>query len=99
MSMTIISMDTRIVRNNDIFMNEIDDELICLDEISGYYYGINATGKAIWEMIAEPKTVSDIICEMQKNYPDVTTLADDILKYINRLYSSNEKNRLINISS
>lgn len=93
-----ISIDTVIVRNNDLFMNEIDDELVCLDEISGNYYGLNNTGKIIWEMIGEPKSVKNIIAEMQKSYPDVPNIADDILSYLNELHSSNDKNRLITLS-
>jgi len=93
----IISKDTIIIRNNELFMSDIDDELICLDEKSGCYYGLNYIGKMIWEMIAGPLSVQKIIENLQEQYPSVLTLADEVVNYLHELYYANEKNRLIEI--
>lgn len=92
-----ISIDSVIVRNNSLFASEIGDELVCLDEISGNYYGLNCTGKFIWELLKQPTTVRCVIDQMRVEYPTIISLHEDILTYLNALYDSNDKTRLIEI--
>jgi hypothetical protein len=51
--------------------SEIGSEAVILDLKSGVYYGLNETGNQIWQWLQQPKTESEIIALVLKEY-DVT---------------------------
>ena len=44
----------------DLVSADLADEVVMLHLQSGVYYGLDAVGVRIWEMIQEPRTVSEI---------------------------------------
>jgi len=92
-----IELNSMIARNPSFFMHEIDDELICLDEESGNYIGLNQTGKEVWGMLEKPTKVQTIVDAISKRYPTINTIQDDVLEYVNSLHELKENGGLIQI--
>ena len=93
-----VELDSIVVRNNELFTASIDDELVCLDETSGNYYGLNSTGAIIWEMMKEPVSVQKIIDNVLAQYLEARdVIANDIVTYLNALYTAHENMRLVTV--
>jgi hypothetical protein len=46
--------------------NVVDDEVVVLDTIEGFYFGLNPTAAAVWQILDEPKTVREISDHLQE---------------------------------
>ena len=55
-----ISEHSTVVAVKDLVSADLADEVVMLHLQSGVYYGLDAVGVRIWEMIQEPRTVSEI---------------------------------------
>ena len=66
----IIQSDTIISRNNAFVSMLFDDELACIDESTGNYFGLNAMGRLIWELLEVPLTLQAIIDTLSSEFPE-----------------------------
>jgi hypothetical protein len=74
--------DDRFVVQQDILFEEIDDEIVMLDLDKNVYFGTNAMGKVIWEML-HGLSFGEIIDSLLSDYDvDRTTLAADVGEFL-----------------
>jgi hypothetical protein len=57
-----ISKNSIVVASPDQVSSDLSGESVILNLKSGTYFGLNEVGSCIWQLIQEPKTVSDV-CE------------------------------------
>jgi hypothetical protein len=57
-----------IFRKEALAATELDGETVLLDVDTGAYYGYDATGSWIWELIVEPRTVGDLCRALVQRY-------------------------------
>ena len=55
-----LSASTRIARTDGLVTEPMDGGIVMLDPESDRYLRLNATGKLIWEALAEPATVGEL---------------------------------------
>jgi hypothetical protein len=55
-----LTPETRIARNDGLVTSAMDGGIVMLDPDADRYLRLNATGKLIWEALAEPATVTDL---------------------------------------
>ncbi len=63
-----ISNRTKIMRNNDIFSSEIDEETVMMSIENGEYYGINSVGSYIWKLLETPRSFGSLKTELRKEF-------------------------------
>jgi hypothetical protein len=51
-----------------VVFTEIDGECVILNVASGYYFCLDDIGSKIWELIENPKKVSDIVERLREEY-------------------------------
>lgn len=51
----------RYIRSEKALATPVDDELVMFDGESGKYYGLNEVATAIWERLAQPHTVDELV--------------------------------------
>lgn len=51
----------RYVRSEKALATPVDDELVMFDAESGKYYGLNEVATAIWERLAKPHTLEELV--------------------------------------
>jgi hypothetical protein len=75
-----------IVAGGDQVSCDLAGEVAILDMKSGVYYGLNAVGALIWDLIQEPKPV-DAICEVivEEYDVDADQCARDVLTLLQEL--------------
>lgn len=83
-----IDEHTRLERNNAFKTMVMDGELACIDEETGNYFGLNPTGKIIWDLLAKPHTVGQVMTHVAKAFPDENdSIPDDIPPFVAQLAS------------
>jgi len=56
----MVTADSTIVATKEHLSSDLTGETIILNSKSGVYFGLNAVGASIWNLIQEPKTVKEI---------------------------------------
>ena len=81
-------MEQRIQRSKQVMWNVVDYEAVLLNTETGFYYGMNKTASVIWELLETPKTIEEIVQEMNKRFSvDSAVLTDDVEQIIKTLTS------------
>ncbi|MCX0404341.1 lasso peptide biosynthesis PqqD family chaperone [Clostridium perfringens] len=82
----LISLDSIVSQKEDVDVTELNKEKIMMDLDKGKYFMLNETGSAIWDTINEPKSVSEIIESIIKEYDiDRETCESTVLEYLEKL--------------
>ena len=56
------------VRSSQPLQAEVDGEIVMLDPASSKYFGLADTGARIWELLAEPRSVDDLVSALTAEY-------------------------------
>lgn len=83
----VITVNSTVCRRNDgLLVSELGKEIVMMDVESGNYIGLNETGKAIWELVAQPIQVESLIQELLKRYSiSYEECSNDTLEYLNKM--------------
>jgi hypothetical protein len=77
---------TVIVRSGAPLTAKIDDEVVMLDTRQSSYFGLDATGSAIWELLDEPRAVEELCAQLVERYEvDADTCLRDVLPFLDEL--------------
>ena len=80
------SRDTIVARRSDILEAEVDAEIVALDVEAGNCYGFNKVGSRIWNILAEPGSVGDIVSRLTAVYDvDAQTCEQQVLELLEEL--------------
>lgn len=64
----MITPSTRLVRNPSLVAAELDGETVMLSVEMSRYYGLDAVGGRVWELLAQPTTLADLCATLQREY-------------------------------
>lgn len=84
--MRSVSLESMFVRSKSTMFRDLDGEAVILDLDSGTYFGLNAVGTRIWQLIEQHgrlKAVLDELCREYDAEPD--ELERDLLELVARL--------------
>jgi hypothetical protein len=91
-----ISRETVISQIEEIVDSDIDGETVMMSIENGKYYGLDHIGSRIWELIACPIKVSDLIDTLLERFDvDRETCEKDVLKFLNEL----NEDRILQLSA
>jgi len=81
-----MNSQTIIKRTNKALASSIDDEVVMFDADAGKYYGLNSVASAVWDMLEEPLSVSEICDQLISQY-DVKKekCIDEVLSFLPEL--------------
>jgi len=60
--------DSRIQRSDEPMQAGLDDEVVMMSIEKGSYYGLDPVGAKIWELLAEPMLVSELVDQLTELY-------------------------------
>lgn len=61
-------LSKRWVRREDLITAAMDGDTLMLDAHAGVYYGLNEVGGQIWEYLAAPITIPDLVGRLAAQY-------------------------------
>ena len=70
----------------DVVFRELDGEAVLLDLVTGTYFGLNAVGTRIWQLIDAGREQADIVNVLAAEYDAATsTIAADVERLVGEL--------------
>jgi hypothetical protein len=78
--------ETEVVRNPDIRIAPVGEELVMFSVDRGKYYGLNEVGAAVWQGIESPVSVGRLCAGLQDHF-DVSPkqCLEDVSRYLEEL--------------
>ena len=85
--MPTIPDDVQLVRRDRVVANDLNDtDTVMLDVDSGTYFGVTATGRSIWDLLAEPSTPAFIVASLLEEYEvDEETCRAEVQAFLGEL--------------
>ncbi len=82
----MLTLDSVIVASNRQVSCVLNDETVIMGLADGLYYGLNSAGTRIWQLIAQPRPVKQIIEDLLGHYQvDRARLTEDVLRVLANL--------------
>ncbi len=84
-----MDLNRKITVSDTVYAQEVDDEMVLLDMTSENYFGLDAVGSDIWQLLHDGKTLQeaqDALLEMYDVDPEV--LVKDFLDFVEKLTDS-----------
>lgn len=90
-----IGLNTTLNRNDDLLHASVGaEECVMMSIEAGSYYGLNAVGSRIWELLESPKTVAQLCTQICEEFEvDEQTCEDAVVKFVDDLI----KNRIVHV--
>lgn len=60
--------DQELVRTDEYISTTLDGEEVILHRESEKYFGLNAVGTRLWELLEEPRTVDELVSIVQEDF-------------------------------
>lgn len=80
----------RWVRRADLIIAKMDGDTLMLDAHAGAYYGLDAVGGKIWEYLAVPVTIADLVERLTAEYEvETERCTRDVAALIEQLSARN----------
>ena len=82
-----IGMETTVTRDADILYAPVGaEEGVMMSVTKGLYYGVDAVGLRIWELLETPATVAEVCARLQEEFQvDAPTCDAEVLQFVNDL--------------
>ncbi len=86
----MLSADTLMVRSPRPFTAPAEDQLVMLDAEQSRYFGLDAVGRRIWELLEHPMTVDDLCARLTTEF-DVSReeCERDVQAFLQQLLDAN----------
>jgi Coenzyme PQQ synthesis protein D (PqqD) len=87
--MPVIEPATVLVHRPDLLTAVVDGETVMLDPRQGCYFGLDRGGSAIWELLAEPRSVADVCAALLERYAvSAEECRSEVLFFLHELYDA-----------
>ena len=85
-----ITSDCVVVQKPGAIVSDMNGEKVMLSVENGKYYNLGRQGGRIWELIASPVAVADLVTALTAEYEiDRETCERDVLKFLSALLREN----------
>ena len=85
-----LTTDTVIKRNPEIVHADMDDEIVMMSIEKGEYFGIDAIGSRIWEMLEGEKSIGEICAGLCASYDvDESVCRQDVIRFLENMHERN----------
>ena len=86
--MAVLSPDLLIVASDTVATADLGGESVLLDPTSGRYFGLNEVGTRIFELLSEPRSVSDLVDILVQEYEvGASRLRSDVEQFVGEMMS------------
>lgn len=84
--MPSITLDTTVARRDGLLAAELDNETVLLGVEQGAYFGLETTAQAIWQELAQPRQIAEIVAALTARYDiDQARCAAQTLAFVEQL--------------
>jgi hypothetical protein len=88
--MSEVTVDSVVCRTHEAIGSKVDEETVMMSIRNGKYYGLDAVGTRVWELVAEPVRVSSLCEQLCEEFDvEVVQCSTDVLGFLNELLREN----------
>lgn len=88
--MTDLQPGIRLTRHPDATESRLGTETVILHLGSGTYFGLDAVGTIVWDLLQDGGTPEDICMDVRKAFPDVIDpIEPDVMAFLAQLVQHN----------
>jgi hypothetical protein len=85
-----LTLATQVCRSSNLLTSEIDGEVVMMSLEQSSYYGLDVIGSRIWQLLAEPLPVSELVAKLLEEYDvDALTCQRDVLALLEQMHAQN----------
>ena len=89
-----ITIDSILVRDSEPVATTLDENVVVLSVRDGSYFDFNRVGSDIWNMLAKPRPLREILDRLAEIYEvDLGTMAPQVVAFLQKLVD----NRLVRV--
>lgn len=82
-----LTMSSLIKRSPEIVHSDMDGETVMMSIEQGEYYGIDAIGAQIWNMLEEEKSIEDICASLCEKYDvEASVCQRDVIRFLENMH-------------
>lgn len=83
-----IGLSTVVVRAAGLLTAQVDDEIVILNPLRDNYVGLDAVGRAVWDLIGEPCEVAQLCRKLGQEFDAAPgQIAADLLPFLTEIAS------------
>jgi hypothetical protein len=88
--MMSITLDTTLSRTGEILYAPVGtEEAVMMSVVAGRYYGLNAVGTRIWDLLERPMTIAELCAQLCEEFEvEAQTCEAEVLKFVNELIAN-----------
>jgi len=76
----------RLQQNADILASSLGDETVMMSLSRNNYYGLDEVGSRIWELLAQPQTLTQLCTALQQEFAvDAETCQQEVTVFVQQL--------------
>lgn len=84
------TLPTKVKISDDVLFQEVAGDTVLLNMESEYYFGLNATGTRVWELLSQDESPESVFQVLKQEYKtDETQLRTDLAQLIAHLAAKN----------
>lgn len=84
--MHAMNIHTQYRRHPHVLAARVDDELVMTSMQAGNYYGIGGIGTLVWELLAEPRSIAELVEAVVADYDvERNQCTADLAGFLDRL--------------
>ena len=77
---------TRYQRSPEMVHSSIDGEVVMMSMEKGEYFGLNAMGSRIWELLAKPHSIEELCHELMRSFEvDQETCLSEVSRFLGEI--------------
>jgi hypothetical protein len=82
----MLTLNNVVARSPRPFTAQAADELVMLDPGQGRYFGLDAVGNRVWELLETPRSVGDLCSALTGEFVvDAASCQRDVLAFLQQL--------------
>jgi Coenzyme PQQ synthesis protein D (PqqD) len=66
--MAFAAFKQRLIRNGNLIPTLLEGDIVLFSVRAGTYFGLNGTGTCIWNMLAEPRNIGQVLDSLERLY-------------------------------
>jgi len=81
-----LTLETKVTRNPRLIAADMDGDTVMMSIESGEYFGLGGVGTRIWELLAKPHTLAQLVQTICTEYEvDAATCEGDVRRFVGDL--------------
>lgn len=74
--------ERRFEMREDLLVEQVDDEVVVLDMERNVYFGLEPMARAIWEMLKQGSSVSEVVAALHARYGEQERIERDVATFV-----------------